>query len=306
MGRVDGEDSADTIQQIVQQVDGRQFAQLHVWQRQLRRPTAGVPSWLSNQTEDFARSLHEALRSSEALRRAAGINQCAKPGQRVLDVCCVAPSEWWLGWHEVSTFGQRWPAGVPAFSIPDPMVSRAYLKMKEMLLWSEMPIVAGQRCVEIGAAPGGASQALLEAGLSVTGVDPAEMDPLIAKHPSFRHVRKRGADLRRDEYAGYPWLVVDANITPHETLAMVESIVQHRATRIEGLLLTLKIADWQLAEQVKDWVDQARAWGFNYVRCKQLATHHRELCLAAMRSRGLRRAHHKKRSKRRRQAKNRR
>ena len=44
-------------------------------------------------------------------------------------------------------------------ALPTDAVSRAYLKMQEALLWSEFNLNPGERCVEIGSAPGGASLA---------------------------------------------------------------------------------------------------------------------------------------------------
>ena len=44
---------------------------------------------------------------------------------------------------------------------------------------------------------GGASQALLNHGLKVIGIDPANMDPVVLANPNFTHWKKRGADVRR-------------------------------------------------------------------------------------------------------------
>ena len=47
------------------------------------------------------------------------------------------------------------------------------------MAWSDLPLEPDDECVEIGCAPGGASQALLERGLFVTGIDPADVDPVV-------------------------------------------------------------------------------------------------------------------------------
>ena len=70
-----------------------------------------------------------------------------------------------------------WVGGVPRIAPPEEMVSRAYLKMAEALEWSAIPLARGEVCVELGCSPGGAAQALLERGLFVIGIDPAEVDP---------------------------------------------------------------------------------------------------------------------------------
>jgi len=297
LGPMPGDDEADRRQYVVERCASQEFRHLHIWGRPFKRPHSTVPDPVSEEIQQFGERLCHQLHDAGILTKPE-FNCRAKPGNRVLDICSVARGQWWMGDHDVSTFGQQWPGGVPQLKRPSIMVSRAYLKMTEMLMWSGLPVVKGDHCVEIGSAPGGASQALLERELVVTGVDPAAMDPKIDQHKNFTHVRKRGVDLRREAYAGYRWLMVDANVPPAEVLDMVESIVRHRATRVEGMLLTLKLATWDSAQQIGDWVERVSDWGYRFIRCKQLATNHREVCLAAMRSRRLRRTKHKKRRRR--------
>ena len=112
--------------------------------------------------------------------------------------------------------------------------------------------------------------------------------PLLA-HPNFVHIRKRGADVKRREYRDCKWLVADSNVAPAHTLDTVESIVTHPATKVQGMLLTLKLLDWQLAGELVNYIQRVRSWGYEDVRCRQLACNHQEVCLAALRSRGIRR-----------------
>jgi 23S rRNA (cytidine2498-2'-O)-methyltransferase len=122
------------------------------------------------------------------------VNLVARPGQRILDCVLVEPGEWWIGEHQASAMPSRWPGGTPKIDMPDDSVSRAYLKITEALLWSRLPVAAGDHCVELGSSPGGSCQALLDRGLIVTGIDPAEMAPSVLEHPNFTHIKARGAD----------------------------------------------------------------------------------------------------------------
>jgi 23S rRNA (cytidine2498-2'-O)-methyltransferase len=169
------------------------------------------------------------------------------------------------------------------------MISRAYLKMQEALAWSQLPVEPQELCVEIGCAPGGATQVLLQRGLRVTGIDPAEVDPALLTHPGFVHMRKRAADVKRREFRGVKWLFADSNVAPKHTLDSVESIVTHGDVHILGLLLTLKLPEWKLAAEIPEYVDRVQRWGFGFVRTRQLAFNRREFCLAAMRHRSDRR-----------------
>ncbi len=138
-------------------------------------------------------------------------------------------------------------------------------------------------------APGGASQALLDRGLFVTGIDPADVDPEVTKHPRFRHLKKRGTDVRRHEFEGVRWLAADMNIAPQATLDEVEAIVTHPRVSVRGLVLTLKLSEWNLAEQLPNFVSRVRGWGFRDVRTRQLVTGGQEICLVALRRKALRR-----------------
>jgi 23S rRNA (cytidine2498-2'-O)-methyltransferase len=169
------------------------------------------------------------------------------------------------------------------------MISRAYLKMREALAWSQMPIASGDICFEIGSSPGGAAQALLEAGLQVIGVDPAEMDERVMQHESFSHIRKRGRDVKRRDFAAAKWLVVDSNVAPEQTLDTVRDIVTHDSVRIRGMLLTLKFPTWSAAGALDDYLARIREWGFQHVKPRQLAYNRQEVCVAAFKNRSMRR-----------------
>jgi 23S rRNA (cytidine2498-2'-O)-methyltransferase len=177
---------------------------------------------------------------------------------------------------------------------PSHAVSRAYAKLDEAIQWSGLPINEGDECVEIGCAPGGASQALLDRGLFVTGIDPADVDPAVLEHPRFRHLKKRGKDVRRQEFEGVRWLVADMNVAPDATLDEVEPIVTHPGVSMRGLVLTLKLSDWSLAAKLPEYIERVRGWGYRDVRVRQLTTGGQEICLVALRRKALRRLGRKK------------
>jgi len=165
--------------------------------------------------------------------------------------------------------------------LPADAVSRVYLKMLEAMRWADFRIRRGQRVIEIGCAPGGASQALLDAGAHVIGIDPAEMHPLVLGHPRFRHIRRRSKEVRRHEFQGVDWLTCDINLPPNYTLDTVEAVVAHPGVEFRGLLLTLKLLDWSMAEKIPEYLERVRSWGFASVAARQLHHNRREVCVAA-------------------------
>jgi 23S rRNA (cytidine2498-2'-O)-methyltransferase len=111
----------------------------------------------------------------------------------------------------------------------------------------------------------------------------------VLAHPRFTHVRARTVEASRKLFRNVQWLAADMNVAPQYTLDAVESIVTHPGIHIRGLLLTLKLPDWQLADELPAFVDRVRSWGYKDVRLRQLAFNRQEICLAALRSRAQRR-----------------
>jgi 23S rRNA (cytidine2498-2'-O)-methyltransferase len=283
LGSAAGTDDAARIAAACSLASGRIYNHLHVWQREPRDVRETLPDYVTDRATQVAAALHGPLVRIGGFEPSIPINQPAVRGELVLDCVLLEPDQWWIGWHRVRDFGQRWVAGVPRIEVPEQVVSRAYVKLREALLWSRLPLRSGDACVEIGSAPGGACQALLDLGLRVTGVDPSLMDSRVIAHPAFTHWRKRGADVPRREYARFRWLFADSNVAPKHTLDTVESIVTHSSNQIRGILLTLKLMDWKLADAIGEYARRVRSWGFDRVHCRQLACHHQEVCLAALR-----------------------
>jgi 23S rRNA (cytidine2498-2'-O)-methyltransferase len=263
---------------------------LHVWQREPAVDNSGLVTNITPLCEEIEATLRAAAPEDTRFARLIPKHRHATDrNSSVLDVVLVEPAEWWIGHHVAISRHERWPGGQIPIHLPAHAVSRAYAKMEEAIGWSNLPIVEGDECVEVGCAPGGASQALLDRGLFVTGIDPADVDPEVLQHPRFRHLKKRGSDVRRHEFEGVRWLAADMNIAPGSTLDEVEAIVRHPGLSIRGLVLTLKFADWPRAEELPELVSRVRRWGYRDVRTRQLVTGGQEVCLVALRRKALRR-----------------
>jgi 23S rRNA (cytidine2498-2'-O)-methyltransferase len=258
------------------------YRHVHVWQRDREMPgDAGFEPGVAPEAQAAGALLLAALPERRA---ALALNEHATPGDAVLDCVLVEPTEWWVGSHRAGPAQTRWPGGVPNLTAPPDMISRAYLKLEEALLWSGLPLRAGDRCVEIGSAPGGSCQALLERGCVVTGIDPAAMDARVLSNPRFTHVRARAKDVDRTAFRECRWLTADLNLPPKYTLDTVEAIVPQ--ARIEGLVLTLKLTDAAYAAALPSFEKRVRSWGYADVRVRQLAFNRQEVCVVALRPGG--------------------
>jgi 23S rRNA (cytidine2498-2'-O)-methyltransferase len=206
----------------------------------------------------------------------------ATPGDWVLDCVLVRKDEWFLGVHRAHSVPSRYAGGLIPLHLPAEAVSRAYLKMEEALRWAGFPLQPGGRWLEIGCAPGGSAQALLAHGQMVLGVDPADVDPRVLAHPNFNHIKKRISQVPRRLFRKIRWLTADMNVAPNYTLEVVESIVLNQHVSIRGMILTLKLLDWQDADRIDQYLERIRGWGFNRVRARQLQFNRQEFCVAAL------------------------
>ncbi len=282
LGKVSGVEDEELARAAWQLAAGRKFDGLHVWQRDLR--AAGDHGYEPGPTEAAASARAALVRTApDWAAKLSTAPAIAKPGNLVMDCVLVDAGQWWIGFHQAASGPSCRAGGFYEPTPPANMVSRAYLKMAESLDWSAFPIKAGQHAAELGCAPGGSCQYLLSQGLIVTGIDPAVIHPTVLENPNFTHLRKRAADVRKREFRKTRWLAADMNVAPEFTLDAVEDIVTHEDVHIEGLLLTLKLPEWNLADDVPEYLDRIRSWGFPQVAARQLQYGRQEICVAAQR-----------------------
>ncbi len=283
LGKVSDLSLDERAESVWKLAGNRAFDALHVWQREIaavgHRGYEPQVAPAACEAENVLRQRWPGCSPSLPAPHA----RIAVAGQLVLDCILVEPDMWWLGYHRALDGQSCLPGGLVDIALPSEAVSRAYLKMEEALLWSGLPIRKGDRFAEIGCAPGGAAQALLSRGLHVIGIDPAQIDPCVLADPNFTHVQKRGSEVRRREFRGVCWLAADMNVAPEYTLDTLEAIVTHPTVNIRGLIMTLKLPDWNLAEQIPAYLERIRSWGYPDVRAKQLAHNRQEICVTALR-----------------------
>ncbi len=85
-------------------------------------------------------------------------------------------------------------------------------------------------------------------------------------------------------YSKFRWLAADASATPNYTLDCVEDIVNYKTSHIAGMLLTLKLTNYDLAAKMDEHIARVHSWGYARVEVRQLASNRRECCLVAERS----------------------
>ncbi|MEW6056988.1 MAG: SAM-dependent methyltransferase [Bdellovibrionota bacterium] len=216
-----------------------------------------------------------------------GADSRLQPNQRVLSTFLAHQKpqelEYWFGFHVHDPIRHRpWVGGIPGhITMPPDAPSRAYVKMEEGLQWSNLPISPGDMALELGSSPGGASLALLNRGMRVVGVDPADMADQVMKHGLFTHLRKQSNQLTSADLAALGdryWIFSDMNIDPHSAL---QSILHcHARAAALGGLLTVKLTEEAELADLKSIELKLRATGFEVVSIAQLYFNRAEVCVA--------------------------
>ena len=266
LGQVHGDNDQQRVEATRALTGQAAFAAVHVWKRDLRLALEVEP-------------IRAALTNAYGL---PANPHSPTTGNLVLDCVIDTADRWWIGWHQSRTRVDSWPGGRYPGSLPANAVSRAWLKLDEAIARFGLSLEPGQRACELGAAPGGAAQRLLSAGLKVIGVDPASIDPRVADHPRFTHWQKRARDVRVKDLRNCDWLVTDMNIDPTSIMAALERVLKTSGRRPRGVIATLKLPDWSRADDIDGWLSRFASWGYQ-PRVQQLSTGGRELCLVAVR-----------------------
>jgi len=279
LGKVTGENANELIEQIAKLPKLGLAKHLHVWQRDPVIPGRnGFEPGVSALAQEVGSLFKTATAESNPDLM---INRVAKP-ELVFDVVMVEPNEWWYGYHFADTVAQRWPGGAPLFDTTVETNSRAYFKLKEALLWSGISVKPGDVCAEVGAAPGGASQLLLEMGAHVIGIDPAEMEQEILDHENFTHIRRRSNEVKKRDLSQVKWLTADVNAAPQFTIDAITEIVQYPSINVKGVILTIKLLERKLVTEIPELIGRLKELGFQVVKSRQLAFNRNEFCLVGV------------------------
>jgi 23S rRNA (cytidine2498-2'-O)-methyltransferase len=266
---------------------GQPKLRLHVWERD-QHPTGEEPP--GYERGQWSSPLESALRrEAKELFHAEAV---AQPGDWVLDVVAVEPREWWFGLHVHSGSHSPYPGGRIPVQVPSDAPSRAFTKLEEGIAWSGAPVKTGDMAVEIGSAPGGASYALLKRGLKVVGIDPGDMADVVLKNPAFVHLKQVVASVRRDDLPpSVQWLLLDMNVEPRIALQAADRLSAMFKDTLLGVLLTVKLNQWEMAEQIPQMLKQVEEMGMTRVRGTQLPSNKQEIFLCGLSRKGSLRFH---------------
>ncbi len=209
-------------------------------------------------------------------------NTLFKNGEKVTLLMMIGENEFWLGEYKLEPTHFQTPGEIS--SIPETEVpSRAYYKIAEAHESMDLEFEEGEIVLELGSAPGGASHFLLEQGMKVIGVDPAEMDQTILGHKNFRHIKKPFETLTETSFREeVDWIISDINLPPTVVTKEIHRLLNFLNPK--GMVITLKINQDKHLELINSIMDKIEKKGFKHVVLKYLPSHRKEIALIALRS----------------------
>lgn len=116
--------------------------------------------------------------------------------------------------------------------------NRAYLKLWEALTRLGVHPVAGERCIDLGASPGGWTWVIQGLGAEVTAVDKAPLAPAVAALPGVRWLGASAFGLDPEGQPPVDWLFSDVICYPSRLLSLVRRWMA--AGRARNYLCTVK------------------------------------------------------------------
>jgi 23S rRNA (cytidine2498-2'-O)-methyltransferase len=99
--------------------------------------------------------------------------------------------------------------------------SRAYLKLWEAFTRLGVHPGPGERCLDLGASPGGWTWVLAELGARVVSVDKAPLDPALARRPTIEHRQESAFGLEPAAVGDVDWLCCDVICYPARLLGLI-------------------------------------------------------------------------------------
>lgn len=148
-------------------------------------PTEAILAGTSKRT--YSSGLVNQLLAGAIAEETGAVESIKKP-QIVVSLLCTA-EKGYLGISPVQDNLSDWPGGARHYAQTPEQISRSEFKLLEALEVFGVSLPARGRALDLGAAPGGWTRLLLEAGMHVTAVDPAKLDPRLSGQAHLEHYR---------------------------------------------------------------------------------------------------------------------
>nr|WP_232242909.1 SAM-dependent methyltransferase [Paenibacillus sp. GSMTC-2017] len=188
----------------------------------------------------------------------------------------AAETQLYVGFASPGDMLSDWPGGAVRFQREDGQVSRAKFKLLEAERAFGLNYADFKQALDVGAAPGGWTSLLLDRGLRVTAIDPADMHPSLLHHHALTHHKRNAADVKLVANT-YDLLVCDMSWSPmlmSRLILDLQGALKPYATAI----ITIKLMHRKPLQTIRE-VQERLGTAFTILKAKQLFHNREEITL---------------------------
>lgn len=188
----------------------------------------------------------------------------------------AAVNELYIGFGTPSDMLSDWPGGAVRFQREEGQVSRAKFKLLEAEREFGLNYAKHQKALDVGAAPGGWTSLLLERGLRVTAVDPADLHPSLLEYPTLTYLKRNASDVKFDA-GSFDLLVCDMSWSP---MLMCKLVLDLEPALAKGAtaIITVKLMHRKPLQTIRDVISRLET-EFALQKAKQLFHNREEITL---------------------------
>lgn len=176
---------------------------------------------------------------AEAFAEETGAIEDIKKPQIVLSILCTM-QKGYLGISAAEDNLSSWPGGARQFASRPEQISRAEFKLLEALEVFGVSLPERGYALDLGAAPGGWTRLLLDTGLQVVAVDPANLDPRVARRAHLEHYRSYAENYLEEalrKHTRFDIIVNDMRMDAREAARLL--VRASPCLRTEGFVLSV-------------------------------------------------------------------
>ena len=203
----------------------------------------------------------------------------AKPSQQQPDIIIAvyaAENKLYIGLGTPADMLSDWPGGAIRFQREEGQISRAKFKLLEAERAFGLDYEGYRNALDIGAAPGGWTSLLLERGLRVTAVDPANLHPSIAKHPRLTYMKRNASEVSFKP-SSFDLFVCDMSWSP---MLMSKLVLELKDALAPGAtaIITIKLMHRKPLQTIREVIARLGE-AFMLCKAKQLFHNREEITL---------------------------
>ncbi|HLJ33262.1 MAG TPA: SAM-dependent methyltransferase, partial [Ktedonobacteraceae bacterium] len=179
-----------------------------------------------------------------------------------------------------------WPGGTRHYAQTPEQISRAEFKLLEALEVFGVQLPSHGRALDLGAAPGGWTRLLLEAGLHVVAVDPANLDPRLNGLPRLEHYRGYAETYLEDavkKHRRFELIVNDMRMDAREAsrlLGQAAPCLRHEGFIVSVFKLPHETREIQPLTTLKEALSTLKKY-YSVVHARQLFHNRQEVTVIA-------------------------